>query len=82
MMYEDRIWRLIARKLAGEASETEIKKLDAIMKQDANLGQYIEILSSIWNSEHREKAEIIEIYDRINDRLELLKASTKGDFKP
>ncbi|MDP4264631.1 MAG: ABC transporter permease [Bacteroidota bacterium] len=50
-MIKERIWVLTARKLAGEATEEEIKELEDLLRADPEIHFVIESLSKMWNAE-------------------------------
>jgi hypothetical protein len=43
------VWMLVARKLAGEASESELLKLQAMCTEDSELGHALKVFSALWN---------------------------------
>ena len=49
-MEEDRIWKLIARKLAGEATGEEVKELEDLLHASSELHFTIESFYKLWNS--------------------------------
>lgn len=48
-MSVDRAWELIARKLAGEASESELKELDSLLKANPNLHFPLQTITDLWH---------------------------------
>jgi putative ABC transport system permease protein len=51
MQDQDRIWDLIAKKLAGEASDDELKELDQLLQQNPGSSFPLEQLSQLWTRE-------------------------------
>lgn len=53
-MDNDRIWNLIAKKLAGEASVSDLKELESALRLDPDLHYSLEALHDMWKkqSEH------------------------------
>ncbi|MGC4232029.1 MAG: ABC transporter permease [Niabella sp.] len=49
-MTEDKIWLLITRKLAGEASEKELKEFEELRKEYPELSYQYESISIFWNT--------------------------------
>ncbi|HEX7757658.1 MAG TPA: hypothetical protein VF421_20075 [Niabella sp.] len=47
-MNKEIIWQLLARKLSGEASETDESQLEAILKMQPELCYLFEILLDFW----------------------------------
>jgi transmembrane sensor len=45
---EDRVWTLLARKLAGEATDTELKELDDMLAADPELAATVEQMTTAW----------------------------------
>lgn len=48
MQTEDRIWELIARKLAGEASQEELRELDGLLRDHPELHIPVQAVSDMW----------------------------------
>ena len=49
-MENERIWILIANKMAGEISPEELRELDDLLKKNPDIGYPMEILSSFWKT--------------------------------
>jgi transmembrane sensor len=49
-MMDDRIWKLLARKLSGEASSDDLKELEKLVKENLDLHPSIDALTNIWNA--------------------------------
>lgn len=49
MKKEDRLWNLVAKKLAGEASEKELAELNELLQQYPDKGYNIDMLTGLWN---------------------------------
>lgn len=47
-MNQDIIWKLLARKLSGEASERDENELEALLKMQPELCYLFEILLDFW----------------------------------
>jgi len=48
-MAKENIWRLLARKMAGEATEKELKELNGLLKGDPEMNYIAETFSRLWN---------------------------------
>ena len=48
-MKNENIWKLLARKLSGEATEEELKELEGLLINDPELNYTVETFSRIWN---------------------------------
>ncbi|HTJ14883.1 MAG TPA: ABC transporter permease [Dinghuibacter sp.] len=73
MKDKDHIWKLVARKLSGEATPAELAELDKLLEEDES-GQYsLELLSALWNPEEAwEGTPAEEATDRLQLRLDEL----------
>lgn len=49
-MEPELIWKLIAGKLTGEASEEELLELNMLMAQHTKLGSDLQFLIRLWNA--------------------------------
>ncbi len=47
-MSVERAWELMARKLAGEASEAELKELDQLLKANPSLHFPLQTIAGLW----------------------------------
>ncbi len=69
MEQDNRLYLLMARKLAGEATEEELLELQELLGDDFNDGYAGEVLSSYWKQEPDPpfpgEAHVQEIYNRI-----------------
>ncbi|HLY70655.1 MAG TPA: FecR family protein [Puia sp.] len=48
-MNQEYAWDLIAKKLAGEASEEELEELELLLRSDPGLHYPLQIISDLWN---------------------------------
>ena len=60
-MENDRIWNLIARKLAGEASAGELKELETALRLDPDLHYSLEALQDMWKKNSEEESAQSEV---------------------
>lgn len=44
------IWRLIARKLAGDASQKELQELQELLQDNPHIQYSVEVLTDLWNT--------------------------------
>jgi hypothetical protein len=49
-MKMDSIWRLLARKMSGEATKEELNALQELLKDDPEMNYIAETFSRLWNS--------------------------------
>lgn len=59
-MCNDRIWTLLARKLSGEATPTELTELDILLSSSHIHQQSIKNIVHTWNSAHPQDEEFME----------------------
>src|SRR5437764_7555776 len=72
-MENDRIWNLIAKKLAGEASASELKELETALRLDPDLHYSLEALQDMWNKQTElESAKPEVAFQRHMDRMRSL----------
>jgi len=72
-MENDRIWNLIAKKLAGEASPGELKELESALRLSPDLHYSLEALQDMWKKQSDEEAAQSEIaFQRHMDRMRSL----------
>jgi hypothetical protein len=50
MINDENIWKLLARKMKGEATDDELKQLQDMMKDDPAMRYTAETFSRIWNA--------------------------------
>jgi transmembrane sensor len=69
-MDNDRIWNLIAKKLAGEASSDELKELESVLRLDPDLHYSLEALQDMWKKQSEEETAQSEMaFQRHMDRM-------------
>jgi hypothetical protein len=74
VMEEDRIWKLIARKLAGEASKGELKELQDLLGTNPELHFTIESFYKFWKAVPVKQAKegyADKLWGRIRDQNKL-----------
>jgi len=72
-MDNDRIWNLIAKKLAGEASPGELKELESALRLDPDLHYSLEALQDMWKKQSEEEAAQSEMaFQKHMDRMRSL----------
>lgn len=49
-MQKENTWTLLARKLAGEATEEDLRELENILENDAAMKYTAAIFSRLWNA--------------------------------
>jgi transmembrane sensor len=63
-MQKDKIWELLAKKLAGEATLPELKELETLMKQESDLHYPLQTVSDLWHHKPMEEADPYEGFQR------------------
>ena len=48
MEQDKRLWNLMAKKLAGESTETELNELNGILQTNPDAGYYMQMLTEWW----------------------------------
>ncbi|MEO8404891.1 MAG: ABC transporter permease, partial [Chitinophagaceae bacterium] len=66
---KNRIWRLLGKKVAGEATEEELRELEQLIKENPELGFQAEIASNLKNISVPENKELDESFKRVAERL-------------
>ena len=56
-MQDENIWKLLARKMTGEATEEELKELQNILKNDPVMKYTAETFSRLWNTLSNQQAQ-------------------------
>lgn len=72
MKDESRLWLLLARKLAKEASEEELKELQQLLEQNPDVQFPAQVLSNSWSPSEQEQAadpDTWRSFQRIADRV-------------
>lgn len=66
-MTDDRIWKLIARKVSGEASPEELAELEKLVKDNPGLHHSIEAFTKLWEAPVKESAspDVEKLLNRI-----------------
>jgi transmembrane sensor len=59
-MSRDKIWHLISRKLAGEASNQELQELEQLLKEDPSVYYEYKMMEQIWEAEPETDADYLE----------------------
>ncbi|HEY8780074.1 MAG TPA: hypothetical protein VIM16_00520 [Mucilaginibacter sp.] len=57
MNLEYRIWKLATKKLAGEASEDELRELNELLEQNPDIYNTIKLVSEWWRTDTEQKDE-------------------------
>lgn len=68
-MSEERFWLLVSLKITGEASEAELKELEAILQRDPSLGFKMSILEQNWHTQKKTTVSKRDAYNRHLQRL-------------
>jgi transmembrane sensor len=77
-MTEDFIWNLIAKKLSGEATESDLRELEKLLRENPELHYPVQTIMDLWTSDvHFDQQEAHEAFNRHIGRM----ADLKIDFK-
>jgi putative ABC transport system permease protein len=75
MQEQDRIWTLVARKLAGESTREERKELEQLLHKYPEMTYTVEMLLNIWAQETPpENEEAEEAFERLMQRMAVKEA--------
>ncbi len=81
LMDTQRLHTLVSRQLTGEASETELAELFALLQQDAESGRIYTSLIAFWQTENQPDDEVLEAtYLLHQQRMELAGAGVPGNY--
>ena len=80
---ESRLWTLMARKLAGEASQDELIELEGLVQKVPNAHYIIEILALWWQLSEKsgkEQAEqaVADLLSQLEKENEMFRSNKKG----
>ena len=80
---ERRLWKLMAKKLAGEASQDELIELEGLIQTTPNAHYVLEILILWWQLSERsgkEQAEkaVTDLLSRLEKENEMFRPNKKG----
>ena len=70
MMPNDRLWRLVANKLANEATEKELDELSGMLKQNQDLHEQVQLLYQ-WCDYRSQQAgqDDDHLFEKIKERV-------------
>jgi len=57
MNTEDHVWNLATKKLANEASEEELRELNALLQENPDLNNTIKLMFDWWDNDEKQKVE-------------------------
>jgi transmembrane sensor len=81
-MAEEIIWNLIAKKLSGEASETELKELEKLLRDNPDLHYPVQTIIDLWKSDARfDREEAHEAFRRHVERMGGLKVDYRNELQ-
>ena len=71
MRTEDRIWALVAKRLADEANEEELRELNVLLKKYSGIDWQVKIIADWWQEDIRE--EIVHgralMFEKIKEKI-------------
>jgi putative ABC transport system permease protein len=69
---KDRIWNLAAKKLAGEATESELKELSDLLKNNPETANVVARLEDWWlSSREAERNNSVMLFNRIREKINI-----------
>src|SRR6516165_1771660 len=72
-MRQEHIWNLIAKKLSGEASEEDLRDLEALLRNNPELHYPTQTIADLWNSQGpNNPKEALDAFDRHINRMQSL----------
>jgi len=79
MKEQDRIWRLITKKLAGEATEEDVRELQQLLKDHPDKSYPLQLLTDLWKpGEAEDTREADQAFERHMQRLEARQEKAKA----
>jgi transmembrane sensor len=79
-MAEEFIWNLIAKKLSEEATESDLRELEKLLRENPELHYPIQTIMDLWTSDTQfDQQEAHEAFKRHVARMEDLKIDFKSD---
>lgn len=81
-MSKENIWKLLARKMAGEATEEELKELHDLLKGDPEMKYTAETFCRLWNAlqvQSTEKGGAKKLEERIKEEEQVPLLKEKGN---
>lgn len=67
---QDRVWTLLAKKLAGEASLHELEELDDLLRQSPDLHYPLQTISDLWFHHPVQQEDAMAAFDRHLSRMQ------------
>jgi ferric-dicitrate binding protein FerR (iron transport regulator) len=68
-MSKDRIWFLVGKKLAGEASAEELDELEGLLRSDPDMHYALQNITDLWNLPAPANSEVEAAFNRHINRL-------------
>src|SRR5689334_9444907 len=68
-MSKDRIWFLVGKKLAGEASAEELNELEGLLRSDPDMHYALQNITDLWNLSAPVDNEADDAFNRHVNRL-------------
>lgn len=81
-MSKENIWKLLARKMAGEATEEELRELQDLLTGDPEMKYTSETFCRLWNAllvQSTEENGTKKLQERVNEEEELPVLKEKGN---
>jgi transmembrane sensor len=68
-MSKDRIWFLVGKKLAGEASADELTELEGLLRSDPDMHYALQNITDLWNLPTPANSDADDVFNRHINRL-------------
>jgi transmembrane sensor len=68
-MNKDRIWLLVSKKMAGEASAEEVTELEDLLRSDPDMHYALQNITDLWNLPVRTTPETEDAFERHTSRM-------------
>src|SRR5882757_7892405 len=78
MKEQDRIWQLIARRLAGDATEKDLQELQQLLKANPDMTYSLQLMIDLWKTTPKEEGMPEGAFDRHLKRLAIAQKKSGG----
>lgn len=86
MQNQERIWYLLGRKLAGEATGEELEELEELLRKNPDMTYSVDIMSDMWQkntpNSRKDKKEVEDAFDRHLRRMAKKNVATDAQQPP
>src|SRR3954470_10918603 len=83
MSLDDHVWNLASKKLANEASEEELRELNALLADNPELHSQLKLMSKWWDDgEEKPKNDSSALFGRIQARIKDIEGTSPSAYTP